>query len=596
LFEVVWRPVEVPVEPWWVGWADGSDGEVAGRAGVVVVDCAGRGVRWVLGVVQSWLGDDRWGGARLVVVTRRGVAVGVGDDVDVEQAAVWGLVRAAGAENPGRFQLVDLEVGEEVASVPVGEPEAAVRVGRVFVPRLTPVTGGGRPGVDLDPDGVVVITGGTGGLGAVVARYLVGRRGVRHVVLTSRRGIHAPGAVQLVAELAELGAQVRVVACDVSDRDAVHALVAGIVAERPLTGVVHAAGVADNGLVGSLTPQRVEAVWAAKAAGAWWLHEATAGLGLAAFVLFSSAGGLVLTAGQGNYAAANVYLDALAQHRHVNGLAGTAVAFGFWDVGAGMGRYLGAVDRQRMATQGLPVLDHQAGLDLFAQALDCGKAAVAALRVDTTALRARTDTIPALLRDLTPTHRPTATTHTTAGTDDAGELAKRLGGMSAADQHEHLLDLVRGQIAAVLGHASAAEIAPDRAFSELGFDSLTAVEFRNALGGLTGVRLPATLVFDYPSPNELAEHLRAEIAPTAVSGSQALLTDLERLAQTIGEIEVTEDVLEQIGGRLEILRARWTALRSTTDNGGETNQEFNFDEASDEDVFTLLDNQLGLSS
>ncbi|KPC95904.1 hypothetical protein ADL27_06590, partial [Streptomyces sp. NRRL F-6602] len=225
---------------------------------------------------------------------------------------------------------------------------------------------------------------------------LVAERGVRDLVLVSRRGGDAPGAAELVAELREGGAAVEVVACDLSDRESVVDLVGSLVSGRGLLAVVHAAGVGDNGLLGSLTLDRFDAVLGAKADAAWWLHEATAGVGLAAFVLVSSAGGLVLTAGQGNYAAANVFLDALAARRRAGGLVATSMAFGFWDVGAGLGEYLSEVDRRRMASQGLPLLSHEAGLELFAAGLDRGEATVVPLRVDTAALRTRTDEIPAL--------------------------------------------------------------------------------------------------------------------------------------------------------------------------------------------------------
>ncbi|WP_386025070.1 beta-ketoacyl reductase, partial [Streptomyces sp. YIM B13518] len=355
-------------------------------------------VHRVLGVVQEWLAGERFAGSRLVVVTRG--AVPVGSAGDVVQAPVWGLVRAALAENPGRFALADVGAGTDaevdvaVAAVAAGEPEVAVRDGAVLVPRLIrlPSTASGDVPA-LDGTGAVLVTGGTGGLGAVVARYLVAERGVRDLVLTSRRGPDAPGAGELAEELHGMGARVDIVACDVSDREAVRALVASLVAGRGLLAVVHAAGVGDNGLVGALSPERVDGVLAPKADAAWWLHEATGGLDLAAFVLFSSAGGLVLTAGQGNYAAANVFLDALAARRRAEGLPATSMAFGFWDVGAGLGRYLGEVDRRRMASQGLPVLSHEAGLELFAAGLERGEATVVPLRVDTAALRTRTDEV-----------------------------------------------------------------------------------------------------------------------------------------------------------------------------------------------------------
>ncbi|MBL0804052.1 acyltransferase domain-containing protein, partial [Streptomyces albidoflavus] len=254
---------------------------------------------------------------------------------------------------------------------------------------------------------------------------------------------------------------------------------------------------------------RFDAVLGAKADAAWWLHEATAGVELAGFVLVSSAGGLVLTAGQGNYAAANVFLDALAARRRAEGLVATSMAFGFWDVGAGLGEYLSDVDRRRMASQGLPLLSHEAGLELFAAGLDRGEATVVPLRVDTAALRTRADEIPALLKSLAPVRRSAAVV--TPATVE-GSPAHRLASLPEAERHRALLHLVRSQVAAVLGHGSAEAIGADRAFQELGFDSLAATELRNQLNTLTGLRLPATLVFDHPNALAVTDHLSARLA------------------------------------------------------------------------------------
>ncbi|MCU1681129.1 MAG: 3-ketoacyl-ACP reductase, partial [Amycolatopsis sp.] len=503
LFGIEWKPIAVSETAGELARWDDLPAEVPD---VVVLECvtpsgevpgAVRSLtRQVLAVVQEWLADERFAGSRLAVVTRNAVAVADGAGVDVVQAPVWGLVRSAQAENPGRFVLVDVDEQAEgllAAAVASDEPEVAIHAGEVFLPRLVRL-----PHVDsevaFDPEGAVLITGGTGGLGAVVAKYLVAERGVRHLVLTSRRGLDAPGAAELVAEL---DAQVDVVACDVSDRDAVAALIGGL--ERPLTGVVHAAGVGDNGLIGALTPEQFDAVLAPKADAAWYLHELTREMDLAAFVLFSSAGGLVLAAGQANYAAANVFLDGLAAQRQAEGLTATSMAFALWDVGAGLGQYLTEVDRKRMANQGLSALSYEAGLAMFADGLDSGRATVVPVKVDTRALRARTDTVPALLRGLVPpTRRAVA-----AG----GVLDQRLGGMTAGERLRAVLQIVRGEVASVLGHASAEAIEPARAFQELGFDSLAAIELRNRLNTITGLSLPATLVFDHPNAQAVSDYI-----------------------------------------------------------------------------------------
>ncbi|MGX1799480.1 SDR family NAD(P)-dependent oxidoreductase, partial [Streptomyces albidoflavus] len=531
LYGIEWTPVTVDTStaPAYVSWAEALEADTTAPGAVVLevrepscpdVPAAVRTVLdQVLSAIQQWLQDARFTSSRLVVVTR-GVAP-AGSSADVVQAPVWGLVRAALAENPGRFALADVAVDADdaaveraVAAVLSGEAEVAVRDGVVLVPRLGRL---GDPEVplsvpSLDGEGAVLVTGGTGGLGAVMARYLVAERGVRDLVLVSRRGGDAPGAAELAGELREAGAAVEVVACDLSDRESVVGLVESLVAGRGLRAVVHAAGVGGGGLVGTLSSDRFDAVLGAKADAAWWLHEATAGVELAGFVLVSSAGGLVLTAGQGNYAAANVFLDALAARRRAEGLVATSMAFGFWDVGAGLGEYLSEVDRRRMASQGLPLLSHEAGLGLFAAGLDRGEATVVPLRVDTAALRTRADEIPALLRALAPARRATAASGSAAAPGPDDSPSRRLAELPAPERHRALLHLVRSQVAAVLGHGSAEAIGADRAFQELGFDSLAATELRNQLNTLTGLRLPATLVFDHPNALAVTEVVEEELA------------------------------------------------------------------------------------
>ncbi|MEU2833554.1 SDR family NAD(P)-dependent oxidoreductase [Streptomyces lavendulae] len=541
LFGIDWSVAPVDAGGADVSWVRWEEVPADGPApGVVVLDCAAEvasdvpsGVRAVsyrvLDVVRAWLADERFAGSRLVVVTRGAVAVSEGAGLDVVQAPVWGLVRAAQAENPGRFVLVDLEPGSAVetvvSAVASGEPESAVRAGEVWVPRLARLDSTGDVPPAFDAEGSVLVTGGTGGLGAVVARRLVVEYGVRHLVLTSRRGLAAPGAESLAAELAGLGAEVRIAACDVSDREALAELLAETVAERALTAVFHAAGISSNALVGALTEDRFDAVLAPKADAAWYLHELTREMDLAAFVLFSSAGGLVLTAGQGNYAAANVFLDALAVQRAAEGLPATSMAFALWDAGAGMGVLLADADRKRMAAQGLPVLSAETGLDLFRSALRSSRSLVVPATVDTAALRARTDEIPALLRGLAPRRARRAAAG--SGSAAADSLTRRLSGLSVGERRRTVLHLVRAQVASVLGHASAEAIGADRAFQELGFDSLAATELRNHLNRATGLRLPATLAFDHPNADSVTDHLLTLLG-TAEAASDAAVrgTDL----------------------------------------------------------------------
>ncbi|MEU7407654.1 beta-ketoacyl synthase N-terminal-like domain-containing protein, partial [Streptomyces sp. NPDC044948] len=318
-----------------------------------------------------------------------------------------------------------------------------------------------------------------------------------------------------MAELVGEGAEVEVVACDVADRDAVARLVAGIPSGHPLTGVVHAAGTTDNGLLQSLTDDRFDAVFRPKVDAAWHLHELTAGLDLDAFVLFASAGGLVLAAGQANYAAANVFLDALAVERRAAGLPATSLAFGLWGVSTGLTTELAEAE-QRMRAQGLPALPPAEGLAAFDAGLRSDRATLVPLRVDAATIRSRGEDIPALLRALVRAPaRQLARATGAAGADGATLLGQRVAGLDGADRDRAVLDLVREQVCAVLGHASIDAVEPDRAFKELGFDSLAAVELRNQLNTATGLRLPATLVFDYPNAQAVADHIVEAVAGTA---------------------------------------------------------------------------------
>ncbi|MEU9095809.1 type I polyketide synthase, partial [Streptomyces sp. NPDC048428] len=509
LHEVVWRPLVAPV------------GGGVPVSTVFEVPSVGVGVDPVLGVrsvlggvleaVQGWLGGDEAG--PLVVVTRGAVSVGADVGVDVCVAPVWGLVRAAQAENPGRFVLVDVDpAGGSFADVAgavlgSGEPEVAVRGGGIVVPRLVEVAAGATavPSVPLVvADGVVLVTGGTGGLGGFVARHLVEVHGVRRLVLAGRRGPEAPGVDDLCAVLRGLGAEVSVVACDMSDRDAVAGLVEGVGAD--LVGVVHAAGAGDNGLVGSMDGARLDRVLGAKADGAWYLHELTRGRELAFFVLFSSAGGSVLAAGQANYAAANVFLDALAAHRHSEGLPATSLAYGLWDVATGLTEAIDD-DARLMAARGLPALAPADGLRLFDAGLRSGRPALVPLAVDVATLKAKPGALHSLLRDMVPAEAGPVVRSRTKSADPAA-LVARLAGLSTEDRERALLDLVRGHAAAVLGHSGAEAVPAERGFLDIGFDSLTALELRSRLGEVTGCRLAPTLIFDYPSAAELATHLR----------------------------------------------------------------------------------------
>ncbi|HEX5493758.1 MAG TPA: SDR family NAD(P)-dependent oxidoreductase, partial [Mycobacteriales bacterium] len=363
----------------------------------------------------------------------------------------------------------------------------------------------------LDPRGTVLVTGGTGVLGGLVARRLVTNHGVRHLVLASRRGARSPGATDLVAELTGLGASVTVARCDVADRAELAGLLDSIPGEHPLTAVVHTAGVLDDGTVTSLTRERVDPVLRPKVDAAWHLHELTGAAdsaSLAAFVLFSSLTGTTGNAGQANYAAGNAFLDALAQVRHAAGLPAVSLAWGPWD--SGMASLLGAAERARLARAGLVPLAVPDALSLFDAAFGGPDATLVPALFTPRALRSatRTGTLPPLVDPpgRAPARRVGAR---------AGSWAERVRALPQAERDAALLDTVRTHVAAVLDHPTPDRIEPTRPFKDLGFDSLTAVELRNRLGSATGLRLSPTLVFDHPTPAALADRLRALVVGAA---------------------------------------------------------------------------------
>ncbi|MFE7778340.1 SDR family NAD(P)-dependent oxidoreductase, partial [Streptomyces sp. NPDC057445] len=494
-----------PVPDRLVAWCEPPDGaDVPAR----IRSVTGRTLR----LMQDWLALEGAEGSRLMLVTSNAAACGAGP-IDLATAPVHGLARAAEAEHPGRFGLIDSDDSEAsaraLAAVAVSdEPEIVVREGEPRAPRLVRVVGSDEPPA-LDGVGTVLVTGGTGGLGSQIARHLVTTHGVRRLLLTSRRGMDAPGAAELAAELAGLGATVVVAACDVSDREALAALLAGIPAEHPLTGVVHTAGVLDDGVVDALTPERLDTVLRAKADAAWHLHELTLDRPLAAFVLFSSSSGVLGAPGQGNYAAANVFLDALAAHRRGMGRPGVSLAWGLWASG-GMGESLDGAELRRLGRNGFPALPVDQGLALFDAALAADEPLRVLVRLDLPVLRAVAASTP-----LAPMlHALVSSGRRTAGAPTAKSLHARLTDLAPGARGSVLLEMVRTEVAKVLGHPSAASVAADQAFKDLGFDSLTAVELRNRLNTTTGLRLPATLVFDHPTAVAVAEHLDITLSGT----------------------------------------------------------------------------------
>ncbi|MEU4254035.1 SDR family NAD(P)-dependent oxidoreductase [Amycolatopsis sp. NPDC026612] len=494
LFGLTWTPVDLP--------AAGPGPTVVELIGEEGPEAARTLVARALAAAQDWLAAEA-PESPLVFRTRGAV-----DGRDLAAAAVWGLIRTAQTEHPGRFVLLDLDPGDEAgdpaeltARAAAGdEPQLAVRDGRPCAARLDRLP---PPSRTVPVEGPVLITGGTTGLGAELARHLVTGHGVRRLVLAGRRGPGTPGVAGLIAELEATDSPepvtVTAVACDVTDREAVRALLA----EHAPATVVHAAGVLDDGVLTTLTAEQLDRVLWVKVDAAWHLHELLPET--TPLVLFSSVAGVFGGAGQGNYAAGNAYLDALARHRHALGRPGAALAWGAWVPTAGMTATLTDADRERLARQGLPPMTVAQGLALFDAALGAGAPVVLPARLDLAAIRAA-GTVPPLLRGLVRPGRRTAG-RAAAG----GELARRLAGMSADERAAHVLRLVRGAVATVLGYAGAAAVDPARTFSDLGFDSLTAVDLRNRLGAATGVRLPATLVFDHPTGHALTGYLISEL-------------------------------------------------------------------------------------
>ncbi|KNB50933.1 hypothetical protein AC230_19325 [Streptomyces caatingaensis] len=562
---------------------------------------------WTLGLVQEWLADERFAGSRLALLTRGAVEVRGGTEaVDPAQATAWGLVRSAQTENPGRFVLVDLD-GDPSSATRLGaalatdEPQLALREGAVHAARLArvpAVTGAADTGgasAAFDAEGTVLLTGATGSLGALFARHLVAEHGVRHLILAGRRGAEAPGAEALRAELTAAGAEVTLAACDAADRKALAELLSAVPAGHPLTGVVHLAGVLDDGVVESLTPERLDAVLRPKADAAWNLHELTGHLNLSAFVLFSSAAGVLGNAGQANYAAANGFLDALAQHRRAAGLRATSLAWGLWAEEGGMGDTLGAAGTRRIARSGMGSLTADRGRELFDAALTAAEPLLVPVALDPAALgaaaREQDRPVPALLRGLVrvPARRAAAVT-----ADAAEDLVRRLRGLDEDGRRQELLDLVRGQVAAVLGYDSREEVEATRAFGELGFDSLTAVEFRNRLNAVTGLRLPATLVFDHPTATALATHLGAELLGSDDGGTTVLtaFAELDRLETLLSGITEDDAARSRVSARLKDFLAK---LNSTQDAADDVSVAEKIDSATDDEVFAFIDNELGIS-
>uniref|UniRef100_UPI002611B565 thioester reductase domain-containing protein n=1 Tax=uncultured Streptomyces sp. TaxID=174707 RepID=UPI002611B565 len=547
LFHVAWTPRRLPAATLrWAELADDGDlsdvpalsAALAGGTAIEAVrvrlaappgttppDAVHTTVGRALELARRWLAEDALHEVPLVVLTTGAVAAADGEDVrDPAAAAAWGLLRSAQSEAPGRIVLADVADPDAPgldavlsALVASGEPQAAVRDAErpgppaVLVPRLTRAARPAAAGAPVwDPAGTVLITGGTGSLGGLFARHLVVEHGVRHLLLVSRRGTDAPGANALRGELTALGATVTVAACDVSDRDALSRVLDTIPSQHPLRGVVHTAGVLDDGVLAAQTPGRLAGVLGPKADAAWHLHDLTRDLPLTAFVLFSSVAAVVGGPGQSTYAAANGFLDALAVHRAARGLPATSISWGLWAQASELTGDLTETDLRRIARSGFRPVGTAQGVTLFDLALRLGRPDVVATGLDVAALGEQ-PRVPAVLGSLVRVPRR-GSAHGPAGSGPA--LTERLAALDDGTARlAALLDVLLDVTAQVLGRTDPEGIAPDRSFPQLGFDSLTSVELRNRVAALTGLTLPATVVFDHPAPQDLAAHLLTRLVP-----------------------------------------------------------------------------------
>ncbi|MER5556986.1 type I polyketide synthase [Streptomyces sp. NPDC002506] len=532
----------------------------------------------VLSTVHFVLESEQLTGTRLVVTTRGAVAVD-GEHQPTPQPAhraVWGLLRSAQAEHPDRFVLLD-EDGTTAsreslaAALATGEPELALRGGVTYRPaldaRLTGKADFALPAsaTAWDTTRAVLITGGLGWLGRITARHLVERHGVRQLVLMGR-GAPGPDAERAIAEMRDLGADIRTVACDAADRDALAAALNALAREGVrIGGLVHAAGVLEGGILTDLTADGFELTLRPKVDAALNLHELTADLDLSAFVVFSSVASTLNSAGQGAYAAANAFLEGLMEQRHAMGRLGVSIVWSQWDVAGGMGSTLTDAQVARMARLGILLMSVDQGLAFFDAAVRRNRPVAVAGRwdVDALAARHRDGTLPPLLESLL----PSGPERSAKNPDDYATPYAQDTESSGSDEDVLLGRLVE-ELAAVLGHASAAALDPDVAFDHMGVDSLATVEFRNRLTAATGLRLPATFIFDWPTPRELAEYMAEELTPPQDSGAPSpLLQGLAGFEAAFTERTLVgaerDDVRERLGRLLD-------RLTTMTENGTST--------------------------
>ncbi|ACY15470.1 type I polyketide synthase [Haliangium ochraceum] len=524
--------------------------------------------RRALTLLQEWLAEERLHQTRLVFLTYGAVAAHAEEDVpDLIHAPLWGLVRAAQAEHPHLpIFLVDsddTEASRRTLMNALDELEEGrefiLRTGQALIPSLaraarsTDSEMGG-----LATEGTVLITGGTGTLGSLLARHLVQHHGVKHLVLVSRQGATAEGANSLARELLNAGAAVTLAVCDVTDRAALAELLASIPAAHPLAAVVHTAGLLEDALIDSLTSEQLHRVMRAKVEAAIHLHELTSASKLSAFILFSSFAGVLGSAGQANYAAANTFLDGLAQHRRARGLPALAIDWGYWADRSAISEHLRDSDLQRFARHGLRALSAETGLALFDAALRRPEPVLVATELDTTLPSRQADALPLLLRRLI---QPKALPRTTA---DTYSFARDLAELAPEERERALVELVRREAASVLGISSPTTVDPRRPLQELGLDSLMALEIRNRLMQATKLRLQATVLFDHPTPAALAQLIGGQMF-AAEAGDERVLAQLDQLEALVSELSPGELGRSQLISRLKSLSSRLSVAASAAD-------------------------------
>ncbi|MFD3689006.1 type I polyketide synthase, partial [Nocardiopsis sp. NPDC058631] len=535
-------------------------------------------------LVREFLSHEPLDGTRMVVCFEP--AAGTGSASDLATASVRGLLRSAQAESPGRLLLVDIDTdtpGPDLDRVSAlldsGETEAALRADGVVVPRLRRVRTDASSGSGFG-GGTVVVTGATGVLGGVVARHVVVEHGVRHLLLLSRRGEGAPGGRELCAELSALGAEPVLVACDVADRGALAAVLGSVPGDRPVSAVVHTAGVVDDGTLSALSWEQFERVLAPKVDGAWNLHELTRGLDLSAFVLYSSLAGLLGNAGQANYAAGNAFLDALAARRRAEGLPATSLAWGPWAPDEDAQRSGASAPRHGWPD---PLARDESTGPLDA-ALCRDDAVLAVVRVNPSA--SDDEGLPPLLENLASTRRRVVR----GEAPRVRTLGERLSAMTEDERGQELLDLIRTEVAGVLGRNGPRSVPEDQEFHELGFDSLTALELRTRVNSVTGLALPATLVFDHPTPAAFAAYLGKRLAPQETAETGSVMERLERVDTLLVCDPPTEHERQAVRRRLRTMLTRL----GTADREEESSQQIS--SASVEEIFDFIDTELGRSA